>query len=176
MWRSLSALYINHSVACLGAFIQPDLGLASKVLWEMCSSAAVLPASNSELSLHGHDSHHRLWPSVTVQRWGLKEDVKGRPTALHSRTAGRCAGRGSPQSAWARGSETTAASGSLSQGALFSWLGFCELGGEQDKERWMNYIRQQDFCFCWDNIDLEVSIMITNTYFVVLRPYQLTHL
>lgn len=83
----------------------------------------------------------RLRPSLAVLRcvivvWGC-DWVWCASTALHSRTAGRCAGRGSPQSEQARGSERTAASASLRRGAPFSWAGLCELCGTERGRWWI---------------------------------------
>lgn len=52
-------------------------------------------------------------------------------TALRSHTAGRCAVPGCPPSEQERGSERTAASGSLSQQVQFSWQELCGLVGAE---------------------------------------------
>lgn len=102
----------------------------------MC--AAVPLTVRSVLHLPRHDREHRPQSSLTtltcVTVMGGRGWVQCGSTALRSRTVGRCAGRGSPQSEPARGSESTAASASSRQGAPSSWAGLCALQGAEERE------------------------------------------
>lgn len=93
-----------------------------------CSYSVFWTTAWLVLHLPPHDSEHRS--SLTALTCVIVMGGCG-STALRSRTVGRCAGWGSPRSEQARGSETTAASASSSQGAPSSWAVLCELRGAE---------------------------------------------